>query len=87
MEIRPVSDLRNHFSEIEELVAKGSPVLLTKNGHASMVVMSIDQFREINGNPERMLDEADAQAVVLDTRYTHKQVFDSLHMLVSHDKA
>ena len=40
--IRPVSDLRNKFPEIEELVLKnGEPVYLTKNGYGSMVVMSI----------------------------------------------
>lgn len=38
--IRPVSDLRNHFSEIESLVNEGSPVYLTKNGRESMVIMN-----------------------------------------------
>ena len=38
-QIRPVSDLRNKFSEIETLVAeKKSPVFLTKNGYGSMVL-------------------------------------------------
>ncbi|MCB6602692.1 type II toxin-antitoxin system prevent-host-death family antitoxin, partial [Erysipelatoclostridium ramosum] len=31
IQIRPVSDLRNKFSEIEEIVNGGEPVYLTKN--------------------------------------------------------
>ena len=38
MEIRPVSDLRNKFSEIGKKVKEGKPVYLTKNGYGSMVV-------------------------------------------------
>lgn len=32
--IRPVSDLRNKFTEIEESVKKGEPVYLTKTAMA-----------------------------------------------------
>lgn len=32
IQIRPVSDLRNKFPEIEMLVKEGQPVYLTKNG-------------------------------------------------------
>ena len=43
--IRPVSDLRNKFPEIEDIVLKsGQPVYLTKNGYGSMVVLSIEQY-------------------------------------------
>ena len=41
--IRPVTDLRNKFSEIEEKVAEGEPVYLTKNGYGTMVVLSIEE--------------------------------------------
>ena len=37
--IRPISDLRNKFTEIEKMVKKGEVVHLTKNGYGSMVVM------------------------------------------------
>ena len=41
-QIRPVSDLRNKFSEIETLVAeRQAPVFLTKNGYGSMVYLAI----------------------------------------------
>ena len=40
--IRPVSDLRNKFPEIENTVLNtGEPVYLTKNGYGSMVEMCI----------------------------------------------
>ena len=32
IQIRPVSDLRNKFSDIEKAVSSGEPVFLTKNG-------------------------------------------------------
>ena len=44
MEIRPVSDLRNKFTEIEKVVEQGDPVYLTKNGYGTMVVLSIDAY-------------------------------------------
>ena len=43
--IRPVTDLRNKFSEIEEKVAEGEPVYLTKNGYGTMVVLSIEELQ------------------------------------------
>lgn len=78
MNIRPISDLRNRYSEIEDCVQKSGPVFLTKNGYGSMVVMSIDQFEHLNGNVETLLDMADAQAATTSTRYTHEEVFGSL---------
>ena len=42
--IRPVSDLQNKLTEIEEIVQHGEPVFLTKNGYGSMVVLSVEQY-------------------------------------------
>ena len=43
--IRPVSDLRNKFPEIEEtVIGSNAPVFLTKNGYGTMVLMSIEQY-------------------------------------------
>ena len=45
LNIRPVSDLRNRFSEVEEdVLSKGEPVFLTKNGEGDLVVMDIDTY-------------------------------------------
>ena len=47
MNIRPVSDLRNRFPEIEDAVLRsGEPVFLTKNGYGSMVLLSIEQYEK-----------------------------------------
>ncbi len=46
--IRPVSDLRNKYPEIEDLVLKeDEAVYLTKNGYGSMVVMSLEKYSEM----------------------------------------
>lgn len=78
MNIRPVSDLRNRYSEVEQEVLDKGPVFLTKNGYGSMVVMSIDQFEYLNGGIEDALDAADRQAAAIDMRFTHEQVFGSI---------
>ena len=41
MNIRPISDLRNKYGEVEKDVREIGPVFLTKNGYGSMVVMSM----------------------------------------------
>ncbi len=78
-QIRPVSDLRNKFSEIETLVAeRQAPVFLTKNGYGSMVVMSLEMYDRLTDNIESKLDEADLQAKTDSTRYSAEEVFSSL---------
>ena len=75
--IRPVSDLRNKFPEIEDIVLKsGKPVYLTKNGYGTMVVMSIEQYSALTENIETKLDAADKAAEETSVRYTGKEVFD-----------
>lgn len=74
--IRPVSDLRNKFPEIEETVLRtGEPVYLTKNGYGSMVVMSIEQYSALTDDIELKLDEADRAADSSDARYSGDEVF------------
>ena len=75
LDIRPVSELRNNFPEIEAAVKSGHPVYLTKNGYGSMVVMSIEQYSALTDNIEYKLDEADEFARNNDERLTHEQVF------------
>lgn len=76
IQIRPVSDLRNKFPEIEELVVKeGQPVYLTKNGYGSMVVLSLEKYAELTDEIELKLDEADKEAESTNVRYTHDEVF------------
>jgi prevent-host-death family protein len=43
--IRPISDLRNNFTQISESVhLDDEPIFLTKNGVGDMVVMSMDFY-------------------------------------------
>ena len=75
LDIRPVSDLRNKFSEIEETVKGGQPVYLTKNGYGSMVVLSLEQYAALTDEVELRLDEADRAAAADSVRYTEEEVF------------
>lgn len=75
IDIRPVSDLRNKYTEIEAAVNNGHPIYLTKNGYGTMVVMSIEQFSELTDNVEYKLDEADKLAESSDIRLSHNEVF------------
>ena len=76
--IRPVSDLRNKFTDIEKTVRDGEPVFLTKNGYGSMVVMSIDAYSRLTHNVEQALDEADEYAKENSNRLSHEEVFGNL---------
>ncbi len=75
MDIRPVSDLRNKFTEIERTIKRGKPVYLTKNGYGSMVVLSLEQYSALTDDVEMKLDEADKEAALTDVRYTEEEVF------------
>ena len=75
IDIRPVSDLRNKFTEIEAAVNSGHQIFLTKNGYGSMVVMSIEQYSALTDDIEYKLDEADKLAESSDKRLEHSEVF------------
>ena len=76
LQIRPVSDLRNKFSEIEQLVTDTkSPVILTKNGYGSMVILSLQMYDALTSSVEAKLDEADTQAQETEQRLSHEAVF------------
>lgn len=84
--IRPVSDLRNKYPEIEDLILReDEAVYLTKNGYGSMVVMSLNKYSkllkdaEYNEYIEKALDEAEKEAEDPNTKYlTHEEIFDKL---------
>ena len=83
IQIRPVSDLRNRFTEIENTVKSGAPVYLTKNGYGSMVVMSIEAYSKLTESTEAALDTADQLAEETDKRYTHEEMFAKLRETVN----
>ena len=75
IQIRPVSDLRNKFPEIESLVNEGQPVYLTKNGYGTIVVLSLEKYSDLTNDVEMKLDEADRMAESTAERRTHEDVF------------
>ncbi|WP_249028804.1 type II toxin-antitoxin system Phd/YefM family antitoxin [Tannockella kyphosi] len=79
--IRPVSDLRNNFTDISRIIHEESePIFLTKNGYGDMVVMSIEAYEKLQFENEIYfkLKEAKLQAKSTDIRYSHEEVFGDL---------
>jgi prevent-host-death family protein len=88
-QIRPISDLRNNFTDISKIVHETSePVFLTKNGYGDMVVMSMETFEhyKIESDVYIKLKEAELEAKSTKKRYSHKEVFSELRAKFS-DKA
>lgn len=80
-EIRPVSDLRNSFTDISKIVHESNePIFLTKNGHSDMVVMSIETYerQQFQNEIYLKLREAEIEAKSTDVRHSHQDVFDDL---------
>ena len=84
--IRPVSDLRNHFAEItRDALTSGEPVFLTKNGVGSLVVMSMEQYDQQRYDSwvyDRLM-EAQIEAETTDVRYTLDEVLDAAEAVMS----
>ena len=78
IQIRPVSDLRNKFPDIEKAVGGGEPVFLTKNGYGTMVVLSLEAYSKLTDGAELLLDEVDKAAIEDNRRFTHEEVFANL---------
>ncbi len=75
--IRPVSDLRNHFADISKTVHEtGQPVFLTKNGYGDMVVLSMDAYENLHFESEvyYKLQEAEKEADRTKRRFSSKDV-------------
>lgn len=82
--IRPISDIKNKYQEIEELVLEeNEDVYLTKNGYGSMVIMNLEKYsdmiqefeREKNAEEkfgdldfEKILDEIEKEIDELNTK-------------------
>ena len=75
-QIRPVSDLRNKFPEVEAQVLQShEPVFLTKNGYGTMVLMSVEQYDAMNDQVDRILLETEKNARRDPRRFTDEEVF------------
>ena len=69
--IRPVSDLRNKYAQIEDIVVnKKEPVIFTKNGYGSTILIDLQEYEKMKDLVEiieddeicRLLDEATENA-------------------------
>jgi len=83
--IRPVSDLRNHFTEISRIVhSENTPVFLTKNGYGDMVVMSMDDYRDkaFRREIDLKLIEAEIENQRNPVTYTHEEVMAHLRGII-----
>lgn len=88
-QIRPISDLRNNFAEISRIVHENrEPVFLTKNGHGDLVVMSIEQYENMQYDNEiyAKLKEAELEAKHSDVRYSHSEVFGEIRQRIQKAK-
>ena len=84
--IRPVSDLRNKFTDISRIVHESkNPVYLTKNGRGDMVVMSLEAYEQNLFEHEiyLKLKEAEYQASSQKKRYTHDEILTELRNVIS----
>ena len=61
------------------------PVFLTNNGYGDMVVMSMNNWEEMNFENEiyQKLIEAQAEAQTTTTRLSHNEIFDPLRQKVN----
>jgi prevent-host-death family protein len=86
LDIRPISDLRNDFADIEKEVSdKDKPIIFTKNGRGSMVLMSLDKYTKLTHLEyvEQALDEADIYAKSHSENMIHDEVFSKLRAKIN----
>lgn len=86
LDVRPISDLRNRFSEVEkEIRDNDNPIVFTTNGKASMVTISFDKFSKLAhlDYVERSLDEADNFAESNAETLTHEDIFAKIRKKVN----
>ena len=87
--IRPVSDLRNNFSEISKIVHEtAEPVFLTKNGYGVMVVLSMEAFERLQFDSEVYfkLQAAEKEATLTDKRYSSKDALKAMREAIGEKK-
>ena len=80
-DIRPVSDLRNHFAEISRTVHETrEPMILTKNGYGDMVVMSYEEYQNIQYDRMvmRELRAAELESETTAERFSHDEVMNDI---------
>lgn len=82
IQIRPVSDLRNKFPEIETIGKQWKPCLSYKKWVWRKVVLSLEEYASLTDNVEMKLDEADRHAAMTEERLSHETVFGNVRSVV-----
>jgi prevent-host-death family protein len=86
LDIRPISDLRNDFTDIEKKVTNSNvSIIFTKNGRGSVVLVSLDRYSRMAHLDyiEQSLDEADNYARSHDENMTHEDIFAKLRTKIN----
>lgn len=83
LNIRPVTDLRNSFSTIESEMQSG-PIVFTKNGYGTAVMMTIGEYERLLDPMEAILAETDRIAQSDPRRFTRDEVYARLKGRVRH---
>lgn len=79
-DIRPISDLRNHFTQLTaDVQATNKPIFLTKNGCGAIVVMSMEAYEKglYDSEVYDKLKEAEIQLLSTDERFSHEDVMNA----------
>jgi prevent-host-death family protein len=83
--IRPVSDLRNNFTEISEIChSQDEPIFFTKNGSGDLAVMSIEAYEKTQARLTLLtkLAEAEAESRSGKIAGSHEEVMTRVEKLV-----
>ena len=86
LEIRPISDLRTHLGEVEDLARESQqPVVLTRNGAAALVLMDASAYNESirHERAVRKLQEAEIEARYTDKTYEHDEVWSRVDDIIA----
>ncbi|AEF82554.1 type II toxin-antitoxin system Phd/YefM family antitoxin [Leadbettera azotonutricia] len=84
IQARPVRDLRNKYAEIESLLENHDPVIITKNGRGTAVLLNIEDYAKIEEYQHYLyvaekLNEAEKEAESPNAEWTdYKEVFRQL---------
>ena len=78
--IRPISELRNNFSDIASLCSEEGEVFITRNGFGAYVLMTMGAYEEQKARITlyHKLDEAEVQLQSGAATLTHEDVFGRL---------
>lgn len=82
--IRPISDLRNNWTEIDNIIEQNKPVFLTKNGYGKMVVMSMEAYENklFESEVYSKLLEAHEHSKISNKRHSQNEVFQAMREIV-----